>query len=483
MWEDGTQTSRREGAVQFRDLLSILRARWRTIVACVLLALSAAAAMTLLAKPVYEARTRIFLAATIGGFVISSNDLGTYVELIGSPVLQDPLRERLGLPPGSPLGLSATVSEGAPIMEVTCVHESGARAAQIANAVGPQLAEIGGKYLPLLAAAGGKVEATSLAPATVPARPVSPDLIRNLAVGGLGGLALGLGVVLLWHFADTKVRGTAEVRAISARPILGYLRRVSNAANRIVMETDPHSVAAEEFRRLRTNLQFVDVTTGHRHSFGITSPMAGEGKTTTAINLALAVADAGNRVLLVDADLRHPSVAKALGLEGGVGLTTLLLSRAKPEDVIQRWGDTQMWVLAAGELPPNPSELLDSEDMATLFETLVSGYDMVIVDCPPVIPVIDPVVVGKLVGGLVIVTSVGQTTRRDLTMAVRHLEQVDVKIAGFALNNIEGGGSYYQYGYHSPSGSRAKPVRARLATKKGDEKPADAPKPVAAAAK
>ena len=222
--------------------------------------------------------------------------------------------------------------------------------------------------------------------------------------------------------------------------------------NRLILETDPHSLAAEEFRKLRTNLQFVDVTTGGKHSFVVTSPMASEGKTTVAINLALAVASAGTKVLLIDGDLRHPSVATAMGLEGGVGLTTVLLGRATPAEVIQRWKDTALHVLPAGEIPPNPSELLGSDAMKRLFTGLLDAYDFVIVDSPPVVPVVDPVLINRLVGGMVMVVTIGQTRKRDLSAALRSLETVHDDVAGFALNQVEGGGNYYSYGGHGSYG-------------------------------
>ena len=167
----------------------------------------------------------------------------------------------------------------------------------------------------------------------------------------------------------------------------------------LTIVTDPHGMHAESIRRLRTNLLFVDVTTG-KHSFVVTSAMPGEGKTTTVVNLAMALADTGARVLLVDGDLRNPSVARSMGLEGGVGLTTILIGAATVDDVVQQWRDTSLYVLPAGQVPPNPSEILGSEPMETLFDHLTKEFDYVLVDSPPVLPVIDAVVINKLVGGL-----------------------------------------------------------------------------------
>ena len=193
---------------------------------------------------------------------------------------------------------------------------------------------------------------------------------------------------------------------------------------------------------------FVDVTTG-RHSFVVTSAVPGEGKTTTAVNLALAMADSGRRTLLVDADLRDPSVARTLSMEGSVGLTTVLLGDADVHDVIQTWGSAGMDVLPAGQVPPNPSELLGSAPMEALLSSLVDEYDFVLVDSPPVVPVIDAVVVERLTGGLLMIVGIDRTKKKDLVAALKQLDTVGARVSGFARNFVQGKGGEYRYGYHT----------------------------------
>ena len=174
----------------------------------------------------------------------------------------------------------------------------------------------------------------------------------------------------------------------------------------------------------------------------------------------MALADTGARVLLVDGDLRNPSVARTMGLEGSVGLTTILMGAATVDDVVQPWRDSSLYVLPAGQIPPNPSEILGSEPMATLFDHLTKEFDYVLVDSPPVLPVIDAVVINKLVGGLLFVVAADRTRKRDLHPRSRPSRRL-TPAAGFALNMVSTGSSdpyrygYYRYGADQPAATRA----------------------------
>ncbi len=465
--------------VQFREFLVVLRARWRTIAACTLIVLGAVAAYTLTQTPTYTASARVYFSATGGSqekvaqqgtYIITSQDLNTYIEVLHSPAVLDPLHAELGLPAGAPLNISASVPPQASVLDITASDGTSAGAARIANAVGPQLARVAAKFSPLLASAGQTVETTSITPASAPDAPTSPNVRRNLALGLLAGLVIGIGIAFARHALDTKVRSEADVKALSDRPMLAALPLDRGGKGKpLTMITDPHGMHAEAIRRLRTNLLFVDVTTG-KHSFVVTSAMPSEGKTTTIINLAMALADSGGRVLLVDGDLRNPSVAKSMGLEGGVGLTTILLGAAGVDDVIQQWRDTSLYVLPAGQIPPNPSEILGSEPMETLFDHLTKEFDYVLVDSPPVLPVIDAVVINKLVGGLLFVVAVDRTRKRDVQSAIKSLSTIGVTAAGFALNMVSTGPSDpYRYGYYRNEGSATSRMDLRAAKSSRDK--------------
>ena len=473
--------------MQLRDFLVVLRARWRIVLAGIVVVLAATTAVTLNETPIYTSEARFFLQAVdqtkvgenLGTYVVTTDDLNTYVAVLSSPAVLDPLRERLGLPPGTPVDVSAAVSEEASILTVTARSDDPQLAADIANAVGPQLEEVADQFSVLLAAYQAEIEATTISPAGPSAAPTSPDVERNLALGGLAGLMLGVGLAFVRHTLDTKVRTEADLKSLSPSPLLALLPIDRDKEPGIALERNPYGAYAESIRRLRTNLMFVDVTTG-RHSFAVTSAVPGEGKTTTAVNLAVAMATAGGRILLVDGDLRNPSVARRMDLDGSVGLTTVLLGKADLEDVVQRWGDTDLYVLAAGQIPPNPSELLGSEPMQDLFSKMTQEYDFVLVDSPPVVPVIDAVLIDKLTGGTLIVVGSNRTKKRDLVSALKSLETVGGTVSGFALNMVAAGDvestRYGYYRYEAPPAvekksttsppAKAKPPAKRLAKRR-----------------
>jgi capsular exopolysaccharide synthesis family protein len=263
---------------------------------------------------------------------------------------------------------------------------------------------------------------------------------------------------------DTKVRNESDVHALTDCPILGvvaYDQEVSS--HPVILRDRPLAAPSEAVRRLRTNLQFIDI--GNRSkSIVISSSIPGEGKSTIAINLAVSLADAGARVILVDADLRRPSIAEYLGIEGGVGLTTVLIGRAEVEDVIQPLGTTSLDLLPAGQIPPNPSELLGSTAMADLLEGLYASYDMVLLDSPPLMPVTDAVVLSNLAGGALVVVGVDRIHRPQLQQSLESLETAGAHLFGVVMNKIarrEAAAYAYGSGYESYAPRQQRPTLAQ----------------------
>ncbi|GGB38026.1 chromosome partitioning protein [Flexivirga endophytica] len=463
-----------------REFLTILRRQWLTLVICILVVVGVTAGVTLLQAKVYTATASVYLQTGVvtksdaGSVVINANDLDTYIAVLHSPEVVKPLRKRAGLPAGYPIDVAASANSKANILTVVVKDADPARAARIANAVGPQLAKSAATFSTLLQVSGQEVTSIPVSPATTPNEPSSPNLERNLVLALLTGLLLGVGVTLIRNTVDTKVRDEADLHAAADAPVLADLPVEKQLATDGVLRDwsadSSHHSYLEAVRRLRTGLMFVDVTTSG-HTFVITSAAPGEGKTTTCANLARALAEAGSRTLLIDGDLRRPSIARMLGLEGSVGLTTVLLGGARLEDAIQPFGDIELDVLTSGEVPPNPSELIGSDRMATLMANLQARYDFVLIDSPPVLPVVDAMLLHKLASGLVMVVAAGRTRKRDLLQAAKFFHNSDVEISGFVLNlagRRRAGTSYYRYTYQPEKGAIATPrVAEGPATRRG----------------
>jgi capsular exopolysaccharide synthesis family protein len=469
--------------VKLRDFLLVLRTRWLIVVGCILVVTGVAAALTYSQTPLYTAQAKFYLAAKPNSsqkdaiaYVVTPQDLNTYVAVLGSPTVMDPLRESLTLSPDAPISVSAGATGETAILQVTAVDPDPARAAEIANKTGDALAGAADEFTTLLRDTGTEIEAKAVTPATTPTVPTSPNPQRNLLLGAFAGLLVGIGIAFVRHTLDTKVREEADIRPFSKEPMLGALPMDKAKTDQATIDRDPHSGYAEAIRRLRTNLMFVDVTTA-KHSFIVTSAMPGEGKTTTTVNLAMAMATTGGKVLLIDGDLRNPSVARTLGIEGGAGLTTVLLGQAGIDDVVQRWRDTSLYVLTSGAIPPNPSELLGSEPMRELFDKLAHEFDFILIDSPPVVPVVDAVLLDRLTGGTLMVVASHKTKKRDVGSAVKQLDTVGAKLVGFALNFVPVSESdARRYGYYrfqeTPSSTAAagKPQKSSRAKPRADAK-------------
>lgn len=467
---DPPLTERR--TVELRDYIRILRRNWLFIVLLVLVAVAAASAYSITRTPIYSASTKVFVSTQMGDTsseLVQGNNftqarVKTYSSLVDTPIVLLPVIARLELKDTLPEDLAPDVSASAPLdttlIEITVTNADPALAANIANAVGASLTAVVADIETTPGSNDSPVKLTRVQDASVPFTPVSPNIPLNLALGALVGLALALAVAVLREVLDTRVRNERDIELITDIPILGGIGFDPKAATRpLIVQTDPKSPRAESFRTLRTNLQFVDVESTSR-TFVVTSSVEREGKSTTSANLAIAMADAGSRVLLVDADLRRPKVAGYMGLEGAVGLTDVLIGRAVLTDVVQPWGTGRLFVLPAGTIPPNPSELLQSQGMQKLIEFFQSEFDVVIFDTPPLLPVTDAAILAKKVGGVILVIAAGHAHKAQVRGALDALRNVEVVPSGVVLTMLPEKGpdayGYARYGYYGyGSGSEA----------------------------
>jgi capsular exopolysaccharide synthesis family protein len=264
----------------------------------------------------------------------------------------------------------------------------------------------------------------------------------------IAGLIVGVGVVVVRDLLDNTVKGPHDFEALGV-PVLGMVpldKRTQRVP--IAFRGDPHSVRSEAYRQLRTNLQFVNVDNAPR-IIAVTSAVPGEGKTTTAMNLAAALAEGGYRVCLVEADLRRPTIAASLGLVPDVGFTTVLIGRAPLEAALQNAG-RNLAVLTSGPVPPNPSELLITEQAQSIIRAVSEQVDYTIIDTAPLLPVADGAEVASMADATLVVHHAGKTTREQVERSIAALEKVGEKPVGVVLNMVSRRNSRYddEYNYY-----------------------------------
>ncbi|MCT9819024.1 polysaccharide biosynthesis tyrosine autokinase [Microbacterium sp. W1N] len=465
--------------MELSDYIRVLRKNWLLIIIATLVGIGVAAAYSLTRTPEYEASSTVAVSTQGSGSVaelqqgssFAQTRINTYVGLVKTPIVLNPVIAQLDMGVTSTeLGaqVSASAALNTTLITITVTDPDPVKAAELANAVAASLSEVVPQIEPTVSEGASPVRLTRVSDALPPLKPSSPNVPLNLALGALVGLALGVGGAVLRTVLDTRVRTPRDVAQVTSVPLIGAIAYDAKAKDRpLIVHADPLSPRAESFRALRTNLQFVDM--GGRASFVVTSSVPSEGKSTTTINLAIALADAGKRVALLDTDLRKPKVAEYLGIEGGVGLTDVLIGRVRVGDVMLPWGGRSLYVLPAGKIPPNPSELLGSQQMQTLLEVLERDFDVVLCDAPPLLPVTDAAILAKSTSGAILAIAAGRTSRHQLSGAVEALETVGAKTAGTVLTMVPTRGPdayYHQYGgYGYGYGYREDPKAAAKAAK------------------
>lgn len=303
--------------------------------------------------------------------------------------------------------------------------------------------------------------------AEVPEEPYAPATERNVALALAAGLVLGVGAAFVVEHFDTSLRSADQLEVAAAAPTLASIPSLpgwkKGAAPRVVTREDPHAPTAEAYRSLRTSVQFLGIDRPIQ-MVQLTSPKPGDGKTTTASNLAVAVARAGQRVVLVDCDLRKPRVHDYFGLGNERGFTTVLLGEATLDEVATRIdGVPGLVVIPSGPVPPDPSELLSGKRARGLLSSLREQVDLVVVDSPPVLAVSDPLVLSGLCDGVVLVASAGNSDRDEVARAADQLRQVDAPILGTVLNRAPvGRGGTYGYGGYGTYQAESAPTRSRI---------------------
>lgn len=443
--------------------MRILRRNWILIVAMALGGLLVSGAASLLVKPTYTAETELFVAIQNSGSAqelqqgntFTQARVQSYVRTVTTPIVLQPAIDTLGLNMSVDelaRHVKGTTDPNTVIINISVADTSPVQAAAIAQAVATSLVNAVESLEKPKTGGSSPVGLSIITPAEAPLDPSAPNTKLNLVLGLALGLAIGIGIAILRSTLDSRIRSEADLRSITDSPLLGGIAFDSDATTRpLLTQVAAQSQRAESFRQLRTNLQFANVA-DHAKTVLVTSSIPGEGKSTTATNLAIALAQAGKTICLVDADLRRPRINEYLGLDRNAGLTTALIGAADINDLLQQWGDDQLYVLTAGQIPPNPSELLGSEEMKRLIVRLEQAFDTVIIDAPPLLPVTDAAVLSQHVGGVLTVVGAHKTKQHDLEKSLASLALVGANVLGIVLNRlpVKGPDAYsYTYTYSS----------------------------------
>jgi capsular exopolysaccharide synthesis family protein len=479
--------------VELRDVIRAARRRWWLIAAVTAVALAGAACVNTLSERRYATDVTFFVTTpsqasvdSYQGGLFSQQRVKSYVSLITG----DRLAYMISAQPGVTLSanqiqhrISARALPDTVLLRATVTDTDRARSKQLATALARDFVLLVQQVETPAGASTPAIQVQIVSGPTLNPAPVSPRPTRNLALAGLLGLLLGLAGAVLRDLLDTTVKTAELLTEVTGAPTLAVVPfdqgartspLIADGSRAALDGSRSRSLAAraEALRHLRTNLQFVSVDSPPR-VIVITSPEPAEGKSTTSVNLAVAFAEAGARVLLIEADLRHPRVSTYLGLEGAVGLSNVLANQVRLADVVQRWGPHELWVLSSGFVPANPSELLGSQHMVDLLDEVRQRFDMVIVDTPPVLPVTDAAVVAAAADGVVLVARAGHTHRARIAAAVAALERVDSRLLGCVLNmhTVKLDAGYH--GYYQAYGVRPEPQPTTSAAIPAHSLPAD----------
>ncbi len=445
------------------DVLRIVRRRWRVVLACLALGLAAAGVVTYLTPREYSSDVTLYVSlegrADSSDAAYQASQLAKERVVSYAPLLQDeritqPVIDRLQLPmTAAQLArhITVTVQPDTVVLSAAVTDTSPDRAAAIANALAEEFVglveELEQPFGPETAApstapapAGARASATTapppaptpapkigaqiIRPATAVPVPVSPSVPFNLALGAAIGLLVGLAGAFVRNARDTTIRSAAQLQAVTGAPVLAQIAADRGARlHPLTAGAAPTSPAVEAFRKLRTNVQFLGPDRPHR-VITVASATAGEGTSTTACNLALALADAANRVLLIDLNLRSPSVEQYLGLEPSAGAASVLAGRIPARRAVRRWAEGRLDVLTSGGTPFNPSELLASRATDALLDEVRPHYNFIIIDTPALLPVTDAAVVAARSDGVILLVQYGRAAEDQVVAALNVLEAV-----------------------------------------------------------
>lgn len=434
--------------------------QWIIISICVVVGLGASLVVTVLQRPVYSATAAAYISVGAADN-ISDLSLGasytdqvvkSYEQIAVAPIVLDKVSSVLGLASSggvAPTQITTNVPIDTSVLEVSATSGSARGSADLANAVVSQLNLVVPGLNPSTTSASGPVKFTQITYAVPPAAPAEPRLAVYLLVGLLGGLVAGIGIAAVRVKIDTRVHDASTLERVADLAVLAQVpTRRREEARGEQLQVGVQSVYAEALRHMRVNFKFAaSLKTGC--AYAITSSVPGEGKSEISVGFAEILSQSGQHVLLIDADLRRPTISVMTGIDSGIGLSDVISGQADLDAAIQEWGPGRnVHILPSGPLPPNPTALLESAYFATLLAEAQSRYDYVIIDTPPVLAVSDSLIVAAQCAGTVVVVGVDKVRVPQVRQTLATLKATGGTAIGF-VNNFAARSEADAYSYTS----------------------------------
>lgn len=457
--------------MESNNLAKLIRYHWAAILVCVQIGILLAAAFAIVTPREYTANADVFVQVSGGSSTSDVAAATNYSQQQARNFSAVATREIVLQSVIDDLDLDVTVPElrtqvstvvplNSTMITISGTDRSADTAADIANSVAEELSAVVPQLTPEVVGES-TVRMQIIENATPPASPSSPNVPLLLVLGLLAGLVAAAVVVAIRSAVGTRVHSVDQATEITGAAVIGTIAFDKAARlEPVPVAEGGWSRRAEEYRQLRTNLRYLQPDTDHK-VFVVTSSVAGEGKSTTTVNMAAALAASGLRVGLIEADLRRPTLADVLDMTPGPGLAGVLTDEVTLDDAFQSWGTDGLQVLLAGDTPPNPSELIESARGAEIFQRLRQRFDVTVIDSPPLTAVSDAAALARQLGGAVLVVGSRRVRVRELHRAVNRLSTIGVQVEGIVMNFASVPRTdRYDYGYQ-PS---AKTEKARAAS-------------------
>lgn len=431
--------------MELRDYINIVRKRWIVIIAIMLLVIAGVLIYSYLQEPVYKAKATCMVTATVTGrdeysaIQIIEQLLETINEIaVSRPVLESTAEKLMNTRSLRQLqqSVSSNVVRDTQLIIISATDLEPLTAMLLANAASDSLIEFINQK-----EGNGTYKIEKVESATLPKSPASPKPVRNGIIGGFIGLILGLGCAAVLEYLDVSVKSKEELGELLEQPVLAEIPNdESSRTGRKAEDFTEDPGILEQTRTLRTNIQYLGVDS-NLQTILITSPSLGEGKSFISEQLAKAFAASGKKVLLLDADLRKPSIVDG----NAKGLTDVMIGSTDLEEALGKSDTDGLWVLSSGPIPPNPSELLDSDAMQKILDSLKSEYDIVVIDSCPIGTFSDPLVLASKVDGTLLVVEARSTNVESVRNAAELLSGPSTKLLGTVLNKVKIGKHHYYY--------------------------------------